>query len=101
MAIVIKTELICSQLSFLLFRIVATDSGLKTYMTNVNCNTLLNRTIPQTHFLLRIGRNYSACRRQGGVLNSPRFSFFLFFSVSQVGAALMGDTAGHKPREPT
>ena len=24
-----------------------------------------------------------------------------FFSVSQVGAALMGDTAGHKPREPT
>ena len=26
---------------------------------------------------------------------------FLFFSVSQVGAALMGDTAGHKLREPT
>ena len=28
------------------------------------------------------------------------FSFY-FFSVSEVGAALMGDTAGHKPREPT
>ena len=34
---------------------------------------------------------YSACRRRGGVLNSPRF---FLFSVSQVGAALMGDTAG-------
>ena len=42
--------------------------------------------------------NYSACRRRGGVLNSPRLNFF---SVSQVGAALMGDTAGHKPHEPT
>ena len=41
--------------------------------------------------------NYSACRRRGGVLNSPRFCFFFFFfffSVSEVGAALMGDTAG-------
>ena len=38
---------------------------------------------------------YSACRTRGGGLNSPRFFFlFLFFSVSQVGAALMGDTAG-------
>ena len=40
---------------------------------------------------------YSACRRRGGVLNSPRFCFFFFFyffSVSEVGAALMGDTAG-------
>ena len=46
--------------------------------------------------------NYSACRRRGGVLNSPHFCFFLlFFSVSEVGAALMGDTAGPKPREPT
>ena len=46
--------------------------------------------------------NYSACRRRGGVLNSPHFCIFLyFFSVSEVGAALMGDTAGHKPREPT
>ena len=25
----------------------------------------------------------------------------VFFSVSQAGAALMGDTAVHKPREPT
>ena len=41
--------------------------------------------------------NFSACHRRGGVLNSPRF---YFFSVSQVGTALMGDTAGHKPREP-
>ena len=40
-------------------------------------------------------RYYSACRRRGGVLNSPRFCFFFyFFSVSEVGAALMGDTAG-------
>ena len=39
--------------------------------------------------------NYSACRRRGGVLKWPRFCiFFNFFSVSQVGAALMGDTAG-------
>ena len=43
------------------------------------------------------GPFYSACRRRGGVLNSPRFCFFFFFyffSVSEVGAALMGDTAG-------
>ena len=40
--------------------------------------------------------HYSACRRRGGVLNSPRFCFlfFYFFSVSQVGVALMGNTAG-------
>ena len=40
---------------------------------------------------------YSACRRRGGVLKWPRFCifyYFYFFSVSQVGAALMGDTAG-------
>ena len=45
--------------------------------------------------------NYSACHRRGGVLNALRFWFLNFFSVSQVGTALMGDTAGHKPREPT
>ena len=39
------------------------------------------------------GVNYSACRRRGGVLNLPRFCVF-FFSVSEVGAALMDDTAG-------
>ena len=37
-------------------------------------------------------RFYSACRRRGGVLKCPRF--WVFFSVSKVGAALMGDTAG-------
>ena len=46
--------------------------------------------------------NYTTSRRRGGVLNSPRFCFFLsFFSVPEVGTALMGDTAGHKPHEPT
>ena len=34
---------------------------------------------------------------RGGVLNSPRF---WFFSVSEVGAALMGDTAEHSRFEP-
>ena len=29
------------------------------------------------------------------------FFFYFFSSVSEDGAALMGDTAGHKPREPT
>ena len=53
---------------------------------------------------------YSACRRRGGVLNSPRFCFFFFLlffftfflcqKLVQRRAALMGDTAGHKPREP-
>ena len=43
--------------------------------------------------------HYSTCRRGGGVLNLHRF--WVFFSVSEVGAALMGDTAGYKPCEPT
>ena len=39
--------------------------------------------------------NYSACRRRGGVLNSPRFCFYFFRCCnSQVDAALVGDTAG-------
>ena len=44
--------------------------------------------------------NYSACRRRGGVLNLPRFCFF-FFRCQKSVPPLMGDTAGHKPREPT
>ena len=48
----------------------------------------------QCNFLLRlpVGR--------GGVINSPRSIFFIFFSVSKVGLPLMGDTAGTKLREP-
>ena len=49
--------------------------------------------------------NYSACRRRGGVLHSPRFCFFfiffIFFRCQKSVPPLMGDTAGHKPREPT
>ena len=50
----------------------------------------------------------ATCLGKSHVLNAMRrsfkfapFLFFYFFSVSQVGAALMADTAGHKPREPT
>ena len=43
--------------------------------------------------------NYSACRRRGGVLNSPSFCFF--FRCQKSVPPLKGDTAGHKPREPT
>ena len=63
-----------------------------------------NPAWPCAHFRLAGGVNalvgvlfyifYSACRRRGGVLKWPRFCIFFFFSVSQVGAALMGDTAG-------
>ena len=39
----------------------------------------------------------------GGVnaLAGVLFFFYFYFLVSQVGAALIGDTAGHEPREPT
>ena len=50
----------------------------------------------ENHYSSKKYTNYSACRRRGGVLNSLRFWFFYFYflSVSEVGAALMGDTAG-------
>ena len=37
---------------------------------------------------------------RGGVINSPRSIFLGFFSVSEVGLPLMGDTAGTKLHEP-
>ena len=37
---------------------------------------------------------------RGGIINSPRSIFLGFFSVSKVGLALMGDTAGTKLCEP-
>ena len=41
------------------------------------------------HILLRLSVG------RGGVINSPRSVFLGFFSVSQVGLPLMGDTAVH------
>ena len=51
--------------------------------------TIVHHTDAVSHFTSAFHRekisNYFACRRRGGVLNSPRF--WVFFSVSEVGAA--------------
>ena len=53
---------------------------------------------------VKIESYYSACRRRGGVLNSPRFCFFfffLFFFGVRSRCSAHGWYRWHKPREPT
>ena len=48
-------------------------------MKNGNCK--LTHIDISENDLKDLGVNYSACRRRGGVLNSPRFCFFFFFII--------------------